>query len=177
MAVTLTPTDAAVFDALWAWTIGLFDPSLESQFYKGYQNLVATPYNTYCVISRGPSERLNQGERSYDASGTSGTFNAVRRTKIQWQLDCYGPDAPDWADIITTAWRTMWACDMLAGAVVTPLYADEPVQMNIVNAEDAYETRFMSRLYAEVVQTVALPQDFFTSVDVSGAIPVDVVFK
>ncbi len=180
MVAKLTPTDAQQFDAIWAWVTGLFDDSLSDQFFKGYQNVVSTPYGTYCVISRGTSVRMNQGERNYDASGAAGTIGLVRRTQVQWQIDCYGESGPDWADIISSTWKSITAADAFAldaSGMMSPLYADEPQQMNIVNAEDQYETRYMTRLFMQVNQTVTLDQDFFTAVDVSGVIPVDVVVK
>lgn len=180
MAATLTPTDAQQFDAIWEWVTGLFDSSLSDQFFKGYQNVVATPYGSYCVISRGTSVRLNQGERNYDATGTAGTIGLVRRTQVQWQIDCYGEEGPDWADIISSTWKSITAADAFvidASGGMAPLYADEPQQMTIVNSEDQYETRYMAKLYMQVNQTVTLDQEFFTTVDVSGVLPVDVVLK
>ena len=36
------------------------------------------------------------------------------------------------------------------------------MQLNIVNGELQYEQRYMIKLYAQVNQVAALPQDFFT---------------
>jgi hypothetical protein len=66
----------------------------------------------------------------------------------------------------------MWACDYFAGLLATPtpgaplpatpLYADEPQQLNIVNGEMQYEQRFLCKLYLQANQIASLPQDFFT---------------
>ena len=114
--------------------------------------------------------RQNQNRRDYDA--TALVMNVERDTVYSYQIDCYGPTGPDLADTIAIAWVSLWACDYFAGnsatpppgapLPVTPLYADDPQQLNIVNGELQYEQRYMIKLYAQVNQVAALPQDFFT---------------
>lgn len=163
----LAPTEDQTFDALWGWVASLFDPSIAAQIFKGYQNLTATPYGTYVVISPGVKERFNQGTRMYvyNAETQVGTVTQQRNTKYSWQVDVYGPQAADWADMISIVWRSNTAADTLitASAAIVPLYADEPQQMNIVNGENQYEARFMLKLYGQVNQTVTLTQQFATT--------------
>jgi hypothetical protein len=158
----LAPTEAQTFDAVWGWIASLFDPSIAPQIFKGYQNLTATPYGTYIVISPGVKERFNQGSRTYN--GTAGTVTQLRATSYSWQVDVYGPQATDWADMVSIAWRTNTAADyFVTGSLpIVPLYADEPQQLNIVNGEDQYEARFMVKLYGQVNQTLTLAQQFAT---------------
>lgn len=170
-AATLTPTEDQLFDAVWSFVSTLFDPSFSGQIFKGFQNMTATPYDSYVVISPGVKERFNQVSRDYDA--TNGLSLNLRATQYKYQVDCYGPDANNNADIISGAWRTMWACDFFAGQgfvigapvlPATPLFADEPVQLNLVNGEANYEQRMMCALYLQANQVVGLPQDFFNTV-------------
>lgn len=174
MAAVITPTEDQVFDAMWAWVVSLFDVSVQPYVFKGFQNMTATPYNSYVVVSPGVKERQDQIRRTYDSANS--LVNEQRHTTYAYQVDCYGQAGPDYADIISVAWRSMWACDQLDGAVITPLYADEPTQLNFSNGEQQYEQRFMLRLYAQVNQTVSLPQDFFVGpVPVQLEIPADLL--
>lgn len=171
MAAILAPTEDQLFDAVWGFVAQLFDVSVQPYVFKGFQNMTSTPPGvTYVVISPGTKERTNQLERSYDANaGLSVNF---RNSVYSYQVDCYGPSAPDYADTVSIAWRTLWACDYFAGnnltptpgapLPVTPLYADEPMQLNVVNGEENYEQRFMVKLFLQANQSVSLPQDFFT---------------
>lgn len=163
-------TEDQVFDTLWGFVSSLFDPSLAGQVFKGYQNMTATPTGTYAVVSSGVKTRLDQGDRDYDP--TNGLMLVTRHTQYYYQIDCYGPSAPDWADIIAVAWNSPWSCGQLNGtglnapttkATLQSLYADEPQQITIVNAENNYEQRFMVKLYLQVNPIVSLPQDFFTA--------------
>lgn len=173
----LAPSEDQTFDAVWGWVASLFDPSIAPQIFKGYQNLTATPYGTYVVISPHVKERLNQGLRSYayTSGQPAGIVTQQRSTNYSWQVDVYGPQAADWADMIAITWRTNTAADVLAGGAIVPLYADEPQQLNIVNGEDQYEARFMVKLFGQVNQTVTLAQQFATQAKPVLEPPVDVV--
>lgn len=174
---TLLHSEDAVFDALWAWVAALVVAQLpDSQIFKGFQNSTATARGSYVVLSPGVKTRQDQGRRSYVPPALvadPGVVNVGRHTTYSYQVDCYGPLGPDVADIIAIAWRSVWGCDQLTGAAITPLYADEPQQLNIANSENQYEQRFMLRLFAQVNQTVSLPQDFFDTVTLQVAPPVD----
>jgi len=172
MSAILTPTEDQLFDAIWGFVAALFDVSVQTNIFKGFQNMTSTPPGvSYVVISPGVNERQNQIERDYDPQ--AGVVNNTRRTTYSYQVDCYGPNGPDYANTIAIAWRTMWACDYFAGLLAaptpgaplpaTPLYADEPQQLNIVNAEMQYEQRFLTKLYLQANQVASLPQDFFTT--------------
>lgn len=169
-AATLTPTENQIFDAMWGLIDTVFASTMSDNIFKGFQNMTATPPGvSYVVISPGVVIRQNQNVRSYDA--TNGLVLNERDTQYCYQVDCYGPNGPDLANTIAIAWRTMWACDYFDGTgtispgalPVTPLYADEPQQLNIVNGEMQYEQRFMTKLYLQANQVVALPQDFFNT--------------
>lgn len=154
---------------MWEWVNSLFNPALPDpqvlEVLKGFQNNTATPTTPYIVVSPGLKERQDQIRHEYDA--LTETVRNIRHTTYSYQVDCYNIGAPDNADIVSIAWRTMTACDALAGKPITPLYADEPVQLNIVNSENLYEQRFMVKLYAQVNQVVTQTQDFFV-----GPVPI-----
>lgn len=182
MATIALPEDV-VFDALWAWIAALVAVQIpdSEKVFKGFQNTTATTTGNYVVLSPGVKTRQDQGRRTYtrdllDPGG--GTVNIARHTTYSYQVDCYGQLGADVADIISIAWRSLWGCDALQATfdtpgAVTPLYADEPAQLNIANSENQYEQRFMTKLYAQVNQVVTLPQDFFNAVDLHVEPPVD----
>lgn len=162
MTAILTPTEDRVFDAVWGLIASYFDPSDQGAIFKGFQNQTSTPPGgNYAVISPGVKERQNQIERTYDP--VLGTQITTQRVTYSYQVDCYGPQGPDWAATIGFAWGTLWSFDNNEQAsVFAPLYADAPQQLNIVNGELQFEQRFTVKLYLQVNHTVALPQEFFT---------------
>lgn len=174
---TIALPENTVFDALWAWIAALVvDQVPADAVFKGFQNSTATATGNYVVLSPGLKQRQDQGRRSYTVDSQdplTGVVNVSRHTTYSYQVDCYGQLGADVADIIAIAWRSLWGCDRLEGAAITPLYADEPQQLNVVNSENIYEQRFMLRLFAQVNQVVTLPQDFFNAVEVHVEPPVD----
>lgn len=162
-AATLAPTEDQTFDALFRWVTKVLDlPYNTTQVVKGFQNVVATPTGSYVVISPGIMQRQDFGRRVYDPAGEQTIQDA--HITYSYQVDCYGPEGPSRASILSVAWRSMWGVDNMNPAVLTPLYADAPQQLNIVNSEGQFEQRFMIRLFGQVNQRVGLPQEFFTSV-------------
>jgi hypothetical protein len=179
---TIAHSEDVVFDALWNWVQAVTAVQLPGdlapgdQVFKGFQNTTATRTGNYVVLSPGVKQRQDQGRRSYvpdTLDPSTGVVNIARHTTYSYQVDCYGQLGADVADIISIAWRSLWGCDQLTGAAITPLYADEPQQLNVVNSENIYEQRFMLRLFAQVNQVVTLPQDFFNAVELHVEPPVD----
>jgi hypothetical protein len=182
-AAVLTPTENQIFDAVWGFVDTIFGSTISANIFKGFQNVTSTPLNSYIVISPGIAVRQNQIVRTYDSINL--LSNNERSTTFSYQVDCYGPSGPDYANTVAIAWRSMWACDYFAGnnatptpgapLPVTPLYADEPQQLNVVNAELQYEQRFMCKLFLQANQVVGLPQDFFTQTPPTTIIVADLL--
>lgn len=162
MAGVLSPTENQIFDDVWALLRAALDVAVvpDANIIKGFQNLITAPTGTYVVISPGVLTRQNAGLRSYDT--TANTIIEGRHSTYAYQVDAFGPNAPDVANLLSLVWRSEWATDYVntAGLHFQVLYADEPKQLNIANSENMYEQRFMSMLYLQVNQTVTLPQAF-----------------
>lgn len=172
MTAILSISEDQLFDTVWSFVDSLLAPAATGAVFKGFQNMTATPTASYVVVAPGVKVRFEQGTRSYDPD--NGLALIGRHTQYSYQIDCYGQSGPDWADIVAIAWRSMWACDQLAaiaGQPITPLFADEPQQLNIVNGELQYEQRFVCKLYLQTNQVVSVPQDFFTDVTLDIQVP------
>lgn len=173
-AATITPTEDQTFEALVLWLRIVLDlPATTAQLVKGFQNNIAPPRGTYVILSPGMKTAQDFGSRRYDDA--LGQQIVDRHTSYAYQLDCYGPGGPDWASIIEVAWRSMWGVDNLVSGALTPLYADAPQQLNIVNSQGVWEQRSMIRLHGQVNQVVGLPQDFFAEIELQPLIPADLL--
>lgn len=171
MTATIAVTEDQAFDAVWQTVTQLFDPSVEQYIFKGFQNLTASPAGvSYIVISPGTRVAQDQMRRVYDIA--NGLQVVQQHHTYYYQVDCFGPEGPDWATILSTAWHSPWVADYAQsqGLPFAPLYADRAEQLNIVNSESMYEQRFMTKLYVQINQAVSLPQDFFTG---PGAIVIE----
>lgn len=187
---TLITQPNAVFDQLWAAIAGLFVPDVNdttnpdlARFIKANQNFLPTPSGgNYVYMQLLNDEPLNQQTRDYMLPVSPSITGAVTdelHVKQVWQLDCYGPQGDQWAATIAAMWRSMWLLDNWptpAGdtRLITPLYAEQPVLMTVVNAEAMYESRWLVKLHGQVNRQVQMPVDFFSAID-GFATPVDTV--
>lgn len=172
VAATITPTEDQTFDALFGWIATALDlPDDTDQIVKGFQNLVAAPTGSYVVISPGIKRDQDTGTRRYDPA--TGVQVEERHITYSYQVDCYGQLGPDRASILSTAWRSMWGVENMVSGALTPLYADAPQQLNIVNSEGQFEQRFMLRLFGQVNQRVTFGQEYFTDVVFDSLIVAD----
>ncbi len=112
----------------------------------------------------------------------AGTATLLQPTELTYQLDVHSKDvgtAADLAQTITTAFRDSYAFDFFAALNpnVIPLHADEGRQIPFVNAEEAYETRWIIEAHLQVNAALTfLPQQFAGAlsvglVDVNAAYP------
>ncbi len=104
----------------------------------------------------------------------AGTQSLLQPTEVILQIDVHGDDAWNNAQLVSTTFRDAYAVDFfLAGnAQITPLWCSDPAQRPFLNAEQAWENRFVIELHLEANQTVIVPQQFFTSAIV-GVVEVD----
>lgn len=100
----------------------------------------------------------------------SGTQDNLRTTEWGCQLDCYGPNAADIAATIAPLVRTEFSCEYFAnsGVDMKPLYATEPHQNALTNAEAQYENRWTFDFHAQINPVVSVPQDFFTNITIKA---------
>jgi hypothetical protein len=164
---TVTPTIAQVYTALGnfiATQLGL----AAAQIVQGYPNRVAMPptipptgYPVGFVVMTGiTKKRLRTNIDNY--AGTSeiapapGPVTAEQGQQLDVQLDCYGPNASEWSDILTTLLRDNVGCVALA-PYCQPLYADDPTRAPLTNAELQYEDRWIvtARIQYNPVTTTA----------------------
>lgn len=80
-------------------------------------------------------------------------------TAFSVQVDVYGPSSGDNAQIISTLMRDPDGVDHFTNGV-TPLYAEDPRQMPLVDGEKQYENRYIVEAVMQVDPTVVLPQQY-----------------
>jgi hypothetical protein len=89
------------------------------------------------------------------------------------QLDCYGALSADWAAMLATLLRTEYACTLLAPHA--PLFAKDPMQAALVNAEAQYEKRWIVEANLQYNPVVSTPAEFADTLEVN-TINVDVSY-
>lgn len=175
MATTISITESALLVALRTFMLGIFPIGV--QVIRSQVNRAAMPTGDFIVMTPMLLTGLSQpAPVSYTDPGTNpGTANVQRSTQWSVQLDVYGPNAADNAAIVAQLIRTPYACDQLATSGMQPLYAGEPKQTALINAEQQYENRWTLDFHAQFNPVVQTSQDFAATLYV-GLADVDVTF-
>lgn len=174
VSATISVTESALYNALRAFLSGLVScPIMQSQ-----QNRQAMPKGDFILMTGLNAPALSTDKVTF-IPGQKNPGNETHSRSTQWnvQLDCYGSDAADMAALIATTFKTDYAAAQLALAdiEIQPLYANDPLQMTIINAENQYEPRWTVELALQYNPVVTLPQDFAMSLTVVPA-EVDATF-
>ena len=159
---SVTPTADQVYADVGAFIAAQLGLAVGVTVVQGFQNRVAMPtppttgFVQMTVLSK---KRLSTNHISWDTTDPDPSTISYQQNQM-WtmQLDCYGPTASEWADILTTLLRSEVACDALTTG--QPLYADDPRRLPLANGEDQYEDRWMVTLQMQVNSVVSTPQDF-----------------
>lgn len=169
MSSSVTPNADQVYADVGAFIAAQLGLVVGITVVQGFQNRVAMPtppttgFVQMTVLNK---KRLGTNHISWQNPDPTADPPIPFPTDIQYQqnqmwtmqLDCYGPQASEWADILTTLLRSEVACDALTTG--QPLYADDPRRLPLANGEDQYEDRWMVTLQMQVNSVVSTPQDF-----------------
>jgi hypothetical protein len=146
----------AALGALVAAQLGL----ASGQVVQGYPNRVSMPVGPFVLMTATLKKRLRTNVDNYagtvSAPPAPGPVTAEQGMQVDVQLDCYGPQSSDWADILTTLLRDNVGCLALAPKC-QPLYADDPIRSPLIDAEAQYEDRWIvtARIQYNAVVTTA----------------------
>ena len=176
MTQVVTPVQDDVYTALKAYVVSVTGLAA-GQVIKGLGNRVAMPIGPFVAMTAVSLNRLRTNQHAYDTTRPNPTIVAIEAGyKLTIQLDCYGPEASDWAAMLSELFRDDYACQILAPAC-QPLYCDDPQRMPIVDAEQQYEDRWTLAATVQYNPTTTPAQEFaqfaaVTTIDVEEAYPI-----
>lgn len=171
MTASITITESQLYTVLRSFLIGLLPcPVVQSQ-----QNRAAMPKDDFVTMTSLGSVGLSTDKATYQPTASTQTHE--RSTRWDVQLDFYGPNAADYANMVATLIKTDYACDQIeaSGLSMDPLYAEDPRQIPFVNAENQYEKRWTVQCAFQFNPTVVVAQQFAASLTVVPE-SIDVVF-
>ena len=156
----MTVTSDTVFTALRSFLTALI-PGVN--VIKGLSNNVAMPGGDFIAMTPLYQNRLATNLDTYNDLGTvlGGTEIMTQSTQYTIQIDCFGPNSPDYANMITTAFRDDYGYQALQPNC-TPLHADDPKQIPLVTAESQYEQRWSITALIQYLPQTIVPMQFFT---------------
>jgi hypothetical protein len=136
---------------------------------QGQQNRVPMPNGDFVQMTTVVMPKLATSVSSWQDPG----FNPgveKNQTSTRWdvQLDFYGPSAQQYSSVVSGLVRTDYACRYFEdnGYSMSPLYADEPRNTAMINAEKQYQSRWTLQASFQFNPTITTPLDFTASLEV-----------
>lgn len=163
-------TETQIFTALRSFLTTIL-PGVE--VVQGQDNRVPEPLQNFVVMTRGITPRLSTNVDTWEYIDAPATIEHTASTEVVIQLDVHGPDSGDLSQTLRTLLRSRYAVEVMGPSGVTPLYADDPVQMPFQNAEFQFENRWVIMAHLQVSPTVSTPQDFASTLAANVAVPAD----
>lgn len=172
MAATVSPIDDTLFK-----TLGNFIESvITCQTIQGLVNRAAMPIGGFIAMTTLKQRRLSTNTKAYSDSFAAGlptgTKAITQATEWTVQIDCYGTQSMQWANILTTLFRDESSCKAL-DPYLQPLDADDPTQAPMINGEQQYEQRWIVTAKFQYNPTTIISQQFFDQATVEGIHSVD----
>jgi len=170
MAVTIDIVDQDIFRALIVF-FRTFIPS-EVEIVQQQDNRVPMPKGGFIAMNNNGMDRLSFNIDNYDAINQGKTI--LTPINFEVQLDFYGPIAQQWAAETVSLFRDEYATQIFPSNI-QPLYADDPVQIPLIDGEAQYLQRWRlaaSLQYNPILSTI---QQSMLGVEIELA-PIDQTF-
>lgn len=166
-ATVITVTQSDLYKALGDFLQGLFT---DAEIVQSQQNDTPMPPGAFITMTSLSMPGLSTVRSEYRYTPDEDYGERQLRRVSEWvcQVDFYGPQAQDQAEIFSRVTRSEYACGQFrdSGNIAVPLYAGDPRQTSMINGEMRYEPRWTVDFHANPVSAVIVPQQFMTGATV-----------
>jgi len=174
--ITISILESDIFTTLRSFILSVLP--IGTEVIQGQDNLVSMPTNSgFVTMTPAGIKRLNTNIQGGYVPGSSnpGTMTLETHNKYEMQLDFYGSNSADWSSIFQTVFRDDYAWEIFPPNI-KPLYADDPMQMPLIDGEEQYEQRWRVSCFMQYNPVTTVNQDFAVNLQV-GLKEVDTTFK
>lgn len=156
-------TDEQIFTALRGWVMGAV---LLSDCQQGPIDRASMPKGDFVIMSPLNRTRLSLNTTSYPTQSTAA--NALS-FDYAIQLDAYGPSAGDTLSVLFDSWYSDQAFELLRPQGVSPLWAEEPRFVPLIDGEKQYENRWTTTVHLQFKPSITDPQQSASTVTLNPA--------
>lgn len=167
MTATISITQDDMTAALRGFLLSLVD----AEVFLAQENNTPMPIGDFVTMTPMFITGLSTNRVAYNDLG-SGVGSEMTQRSGQWrcQLDFYGRTAQEMASVVGTMIRSEYSASWFRqnSHPITPLYAGEPHQTTMINAEKQYENRWTLDFMAQVNAVITTPLYFFDNIEVTA---------
>jgi hypothetical protein len=170
MSTTMDLTDQDVFTALVSF-FGTFLPT-GTPVVQGQENLVSMPPEGFVVMTNAGLDRLSFNVDNYFSDTQLKTILTPTRYTIQ--LDFYGHLSSQWVMETIALFRDEYSTEMFP-ANIQPLYADNAIQIPLINGAERYEQRWSLKANLQYNPIITTDQQSALEININP-LPIDQTF-
>jgi hypothetical protein len=137
MSVTIDIIDHDIFRSMRAFLLSFLPTNTE--VIQAQDNKVAMPKKGFVAMNNVGMDRISFNIDNYQATTQGKTILTPFRYSLQ--LDFYGENAQNWCAEAVSLFRDEYATDIFPSNI-QPLYADDPIQIPLIDGESQYEQRW-----------------------------------
>ena len=171
MAVVIDINDQDVFTAMRTF-LQSFIPSTV-QVVQAQDNRVPMPKGGFITMNNTGMDRISFNIDNYESVLQGKTI--LTPTRYSMQLDFYGSLSQTWAMQTVALFRDEYATAIFPSNI-QPLYADDPMQIPLVDGEAQYEQRWKLLASLQYNPILSTTHQSMTAVEIELA-PIDQTFK
>lgn len=169
--MTIDIIDQDVFTALRVF-LSSFLPA-GTEVVQAQDNLVAMPLGGFVSINNVGMNRLSFNVDTYNSANQ--TKSILTPTNYSIQIDFYGVNSQSWAMQTQSLFRDAYATDIMPENI-QPLYADNPIQLPLIDGEAQYEQRWKITASIQYNPLITIAQQSATALNVTLS-PIDTTFQ
>ena len=170
MAVTMDINDQDVFRAIVTFFKSFIPDGVE--IIQAQDNRVSMPKGGFIAMNNTGMDRLSFNVDQYFLNEDK---TILTPTRYSMQLDFYGPISQEWAMQTVALFRDGYATEIFPSNI-QPLYADDPVQIPLIDGEAQYEQRWKLVASLQYNPILSTTKQSMLGVDI-GLAPIDQTFN
>lgn len=132
---------------------------------RGQVNRVPMPASPCVILTEMMQGDLSVPATEYQPDDDTATVKGP--TKIDIQIDFYGPQAGEFCKTVKTGFRSQWGFDKFP-AFVKPLYTSDGMQSPLTTGEQQYESRWTLTASMQYNPVITVPQQFADEANVNS---------
>lgn len=162
--MNISIADDQVFTALRSFLLSVLPSGVE--VIQTQDNGVPMPIGGFVSMNNVSKIRLSTNQSSYRRTTAPNGFRDVTTpTQYTIQMDFYGDTAGEWASLASNLFRDPYATDLFPDGI-KPLYADDPIQIPLIDGEMNYTQRWKLQAVMQYNPAVSLAQQFASDINV-----------
>lgn len=154
-----------IYDAVHSFVINVLELEAD-KVVRAYQDNVPTPF-PYPFVYMTVKNSIRNSTNAHAYNTTESLAGIAWSAILDVQLDFYGQDSMDQAQVLSGLFRDEYSVDFFKEKGLVPLYADEVLQSGSEDEKGNFMVRNTLSLHFNIHPQTEVAQDFFEELEIA----------